>query len=115
MRRRGHPGGAVVTKQELTIPAPERRAYSFDQLVETGILWYINATAFHPHGLALAIENDPAGGWSIHATDNEPLCFPDDPVIHEKFRAVQAMFEQARVAGVVPDGGHPGFRTVAPA
>ena len=90
---------------------PERPAYSFSQVFETGLLWYINATAFHPHGLALAVEGDGLG-WSLHAApEGEPITFPDEPFTHERFRAFQALVAEARRQGVVPEGAVAAFHS----
>jgi hypothetical protein len=33
----------------------DREVLSFDALRSTGLLWFINATAFHPRGFALGL------------------------------------------------------------
>ncbi len=52
-------------------PAPERDAYSFGQMTETGLLWLVNRVVFHPRGFALALDygdgEDEPRGWSIVA------------------------------------------------
>ena len=54
------------------------------KLRDTGLLWLINATVFHPRGYALAIHLDGNGdciGWSLLGDGTESWAFrePDDP------------------------------------
>lgn len=48
------------------------------ELSESGLLWLINRTVFHPHGLALALEFDTEGavtGWELHGDGSEEWSF----------------------------------------
>ena len=59
------------------------------------MLWYINRTALHPHGLALALhyadENDPNTivGWSIIKAEDGLWSYPneDDQAGRDRFAA----------------------------
>lgn len=59
---------------------------SFDELRSSGLLWYINRVALHPHGLALALHFEledpedlgPATGWSIVQSDDRLWTYTDE-------------------------------------
>jgi hypothetical protein len=63
-------------------PSPNKRARPFAELSDSGILWKINRTVFHPLGYALAlhVDNDTgeAMGWSIRGDGSEPFVFTND-------------------------------------
>ncbi|MFD9107149.1 hypothetical protein [Streptomyces bottropensis] len=68
------------------------------ELSESGLLWLINRTVFHPRGLALALyqEGDQARGWKLlTAAADEPFAFTDD-VDNEGFRRAEATLRAAR-------------------
>lgn len=82
----------------------------FTELMDSGLLWLINASVFHPRGLALAIALDPEGnaaGWSLLAADAGEAyryavpCELDDPTkavdVDDLFRRATATMEQARL------------------
>jgi hypothetical protein len=52
------------------------------ELRDSGLLWFINRVAFHPHGLALAVVTDSTGsviGWRLTGDGSEPMWFaPED-------------------------------------
>ncbi|MEV0470228.1 hypothetical protein [Streptomyces prunicolor] len=52
------------------------------ELRDSGLLWLINRTVFHPRGLALALAYGDAGevtGWRLTGDGTEPMWFsPDD-------------------------------------
>lgn len=59
----------------MTEPRP------FAELRETGLLWLINRTVFHPHGFALALHVDSDGnatGWELLGDGSEPWTFGGD-------------------------------------
>ena len=83
---------------------PERMAYESQAMSDTGLLWYINASCFHPHGLALGIDSE-TGHWSLHAAKGgEPFVFADDETTRWKFQAVQQLFAEVRTHGSMPHG-----------
>jgi hypothetical protein len=95
-----------------TVDAPDRVAYSWPQIADTGLLYFINRELLHPRGLALAIENNGEAGWSLHSSpDGEPFTFalPDD-LRDSRERALEALFEQAYTDGCSPEGAYPAFR-----
>lgn len=52
----------------------------FDKLRDTGILWLINTTVFHPRGMALGLnynDDGEADGWVLYV-DKETWVFLDD-------------------------------------
>ena len=60
-------------------PTPSR---TFSELRDTGLLWLINTSVFHPRGYALAIHLDDAGvatGWSLMGDGTEAWTMGDDP------------------------------------
>lgn len=73
----------------------------FHELRDTGLLWLINTTVFHPRGWALAIHNSemvPEGGtatgWSLQGDGTEPWRFEDPPqeLIDQGFKTVNQLF-----------------------
>lgn len=76
-------------------PAPDFRPLL--ELSESGLLWLINRTVFHPRGLALALyqEGDEAHGWKLlAAAEGEPFTFPES-VDNEGFRRANATLRAA--------------------
>jgi len=85
---------------------PERMAFAFSRLLDTGLLWYLNRVALHPRGYALALDfadgEDEPRGWSLTRADvGEPWSFPpgEEP---EKFQAVMSLFANLDALGRVP-------------
>lgn len=73
-------------------PMPIRR--NFSALSDTGLLWLINTTVFHPRGYAIALiypkydgEDAPEPiGWWIIGDGSEPWYFdPSDPGLQQRF------------------------------
>lgn len=62
----------------------------FEELSDSGLLWLINRTVFHPRGyaLALTIADGKAVGWSLLGDGTEPWQFGDDE--NDKFRRAEA-------------------------
>lgn len=79
----------------------------FVELADSGLLWLINASVFHPRGFAFAVHVSSSGealGWSLQGDGTEPWYF-DGPPRDEKFAAVEATFRQVRVAAGTTDCG----------
>lgn len=87
------------------------------ELAESGLLWVINASAFHPRGLALVVHVDGKGvasGWHLTAAGPGEAyryavpCELDDPSkavdVDEAFRLADATITAARAAAAPPDG-----------
>lgn len=94
-------------QRSLSEDRPERPAYSFAQLLDLGVVWLLNASVFHPRGVALALDyakgEDAPRGWSlVSAGGGEPFTFADAPEIHERFRAIEALIEEAKANGSAP-------------
>lgn len=53
-----------------------------NELRDSGLLWLINRTVFHPRGLALALvagDDGTIAGWRLTGDGTEPMWFsPDD-------------------------------------
>lgn len=85
-------------------PAPQRAAFSFDRLRDTGVLWLINRCVFHPRGFALALDyaegEEQPRGWSIQGNGAEVWAFTDGE--DEKFAAVESLLDAARSHGRAP-------------
>lgn len=63
----------------------------FEDLPDSGVLWAINRTLFHPRGYALAVQFDDDGaatGWMILGDGAEVWAFDDD-TDDEKFLAFE--------------------------
>jgi hypothetical protein len=62
------------------------------QLSESGLLWLINATCFHPRGYALALSMDTrtgeVTGWDILGDGTEPWSYAGP--VDDRFRAAEA-------------------------
>jgi hypothetical protein len=73
-------------------------ARPLSELSDSGLLWLINVTVFHPRGFALALEkNTETGevtGWELLGNGSEPWVFSDSR--RERFAAAEETFEQAR-------------------
>jgi hypothetical protein len=72
----------------------------FDDLRHTGLLWYLNRTALHPRGYALAIHynTDPEGnrigeptGWSLLGDGTEPWQYAPEIDENEAFNALHEL------------------------
>lgn len=53
----------------------------FSQLRDSGLLWLINATVFHPRGFALSLhvnDENECTGWSLMGEGREPWRFELD-------------------------------------
>lgn len=83
---RTEPGDGIELYPEPTEPEPQhsRDEYAdprrpFTELSDSGLLWLINRTLFHPSGLALAVHTDEDGtayGWSLlRSPDGEPWTY----------------------------------------
>jgi len=95
-----------VTTLPASVPAPERAAYSFEQLADTGVLWMLNRVLFHPRGFALALdsadgESEPRG-WSVDAF-TEPVTFGlPEGMESERLAAFERLLSEARTTGRAP-------------
>jgi len=66
-------------------------------LRDTGLLWLINRSVFHPRGLALALHCDEHGtltGWSLQGDGAEPWQFPPDSE-HDHFNRARQTLDEA--------------------
>lgn len=69
----------------------------FGELSESGLLWLINATVFHPRGYALALNADSRGnvtGWFLLGDGSEPWRFAED--MNERFAAAEQTLRNQR-------------------
>lgn len=75
---------------------------AFDDLRESGLLWLINTTVFHPRGMALTLQYDGPEliGWRLFK-DDEVWVFPDEDA-NESFAAFNTFLaNEFGSAGVV--------------
>lgn len=81
----------------------EGDALPMQALRDTGLLWLINATVFHPRGFAMGISSD--GRWGIHGDGTEPWQFApgvvtsDGRTIDDCFRAAEAFLDNLPTQG----------------
>lgn len=64
------------------------------ELSDTGLLWLINATVFHPRGYMLSLHFNEDGvvtGWSLTGTGDTVFTFADDAA-ERKFQTCQELF-----------------------
>lgn len=81
-----------------------RVEYEPPALFDTGLLWYINTTCLHPHGLAMSVSLTEVGmTWAIHAAPDGVVIF-DEETAKEKAAAVRRLFALARDCGTAPAG-----------
>ena len=92
----------MADRPEVTLP-PEA-ALDWQALIDSGLLWLINATVFHPRGVGMAVHPDGAGWLLISAGADEPFVFPDTKEIHQKFRASQAFISEVKMRAVSEKG-----------
>lgn len=68
-----------------------------------GLLWYVNASLFHPRGFALAVRRRQGQPYEFRllGDGSEPWRFDPstEPTAGELFRRVNAMFGRARRGG----------------
>lgn len=74
--------------------------HGWDDLLDTGLLWYINTTCFHPQGFALAVVRDDRGrtvGWTMLGDGEEAISFdPHDPTVDDKFASFHEFMDSLR-------------------
>lgn len=96
----------------LRAEAPERLVHTWQHVFDSGLLWYLNRTVFHPVGYALSVDgaDEPGGpkGWALHYA-GEPVTFADDVDEAAKLEAFGQLLAAAREHGVSPVGGVPFF------
>ncbi len=71
----------------------------FSELSDTGLLWLINRTVFHPRGFALALheQDGEITGWSLLGDGTEAWSFPEDRD-QEHFQRAQRTLEAELLA-----------------
>ncbi len=77
--------------------AAEDDCRPFSELSESGLLWLINATVFHPRGYALALQTDGDGnaiGWSLRGDGRERWRFAGD--MQKRFTAAEQTLREQR-------------------
>lgn len=67
-----------------------------NDLSNEGLVWYINATCFHPRGLALGINPTQPGEFTLFATADEAIQHANPEVCDEKFRRVETLVAALR-------------------
>lgn len=85
------------TGKAVTSTSPQGDPRPFEDLSESGLLWLINRSVFHPRGFALGlVKNDDgrAVGWTLAGDGCEPWWF-DPGTETETFNAAQATFAEA--------------------
>lgn len=70
--------------------------HPFAHLIDSGLLWLINRTVFHPRGYAVSIHLDSEGnavGWSLMGDGDEPWSFAPEMQEreHELFRKIREL------------------------
>lgn len=86
----------IPSEQPNIAPPPAGRPLT--DLVDSGLLWLINRTTFHPRGLALSLhldETEQVIGWGLlHADSGEPFSFTED-LDRDGFQRAQATLKEA--------------------
>jgi hypothetical protein len=76
----------------------------FEDLRDSGLLWLINRTVFHPRGYALALtvtDSGEATGWSLVGDGCEPWQYGEVEVENDKFRRAEATLNGQRAGGAL--------------
>lgn len=91
---------AAPRREEIVSESPSTgRVRPFAELRDSGLLWLVNASVFHPRGVGLALVFDDDGkavGWQLLGGPDEPWHFEPGPEIDERFRAANRTVEEAR-------------------
>lgn len=79
---RVHLGSAPLPGHAQEIEHEDSPGRAWRELSESGLLWLINATVFHPRGFALALSMDTISGnvtgWDLIGDGTEPWRYADD-------------------------------------
>lgn len=62
------------------------------ELLDHGILWYINRVAFHPRGMGLGFDPE-TGKFVLHADFKETIAY-SDKIEDEKYAAFNKLLDQ---------------------
>jgi hypothetical protein len=71
----------------------------FDELRESGLLWLINRTVFHPRGFALGLVHGTDGkaiGWTLLGDGKEPWRYASEQSEDRRFAAAEATLQAAK-------------------
>lgn len=77
----------------------ERKEARPVDLIEDGVLWYINRTMFHPRGFALGFSvdaDDPASSTFVMLGDGREVWTMGSTDEDEKFKAFEALLKRQR-------------------
>lgn len=73
----------------------------FSDFIDEGLLYLVNAAAFHPRGYSLALHRDletrEVVGWSLMGDGNEVFQFADCEHLDDVFAKAQALLAPAEV------------------
>jgi len=76
----------------------ELTSRSFKEFRDSGLLWLVNKTVFHPRGFALCLfvdqETGEVSGWDLIGDGEESWTFSDTMDEDEHFRNVKRLLEE---------------------
>ena len=81
-----------------------KATFPFDSLGDSGMLWLINATVFHPRGLALTVHfdiNGKATSWGLTGEGDEPFVVSNALAV-ERFKLAKAFLDEYLAVANVP-------------
>jgi hypothetical protein len=83
-------------------------------LSESGLLWLINTTVFHPRGYALAVNTEQPVRLLLLGDGKDPVTFADEmhEIVEQKFAAVEALLKPRNITPptLTGDGAPPEVR-----
>ena len=93
---------------EMQWETPSEASTPFKEFRDSGLLWLINTTTFHPRGYAIGFvwengaspETDEPTGWNLYGDGTEPWVF--DPAGAPPHRTLDALFAAAN--NLMPQG-----------
>lgn len=101
--------GEALPRHKLEVQppdgAPPRRTRPLIDLRDSGMLWWINRVAFHPLGVALALEVDTTtgevSGWALEGDGSSVWAFTEEVDSH-RFAQAMATLDEARAGRPQP-------------
>lgn len=83
---------------------PDKLAFTFNGLRDTGILWAINRVLFHPRGFALALAYAPEDlddtgepvGWNLYSAESGQVYEFENGTEDSNFKKFEAFLESIR-------------------
>lgn len=79
--------------------AGRHRSITLEEFVEHGMLWVVNASVFHPRGLALEFDDRGPGKFTVLVSNPiEPIIYHEDMqnLLRKRMEAFERFVEEMR-------------------